>query len=118
MAVYLGNLPPYVLNRRKVKASADGKYKYKYPHDYVVDTVEVSEEHYLLLSEFDRKEYNGDRKEIRHRGEAPAYQDDYEYEETDPLSNCPDETTYGMQDDICERIDRLFTRFSTTATRP
>ena len=106
MAGNLGNLPPYVLNRKRVKVTADGKYKYRYPQDNDTIIIEVPEDCYLLLSELDREEYNNDRKEFRHRGEAPTYHDDYEYEETDPLGNLPDETTYGMQDDICERLDR------------
>ena len=106
MAVYLGSLPPYVLNRGRVRRTTDGKYKYYYPNSSKAKAVTMSEDFYLLLSELDRKEYNNDRKEIRHRGELTPYHDDYEYEKTNPWNNVPDQNTFFVQDDICERLDR------------
>ena len=52
------------------------------------------------MFELDKREYNDDHREYRRRGELSAYDD------TDVWEYVVDESTYTLEDSICERMDR------------
>lgn len=105
-----GDLPVYFYNRKKVIKTIDGKYAYFYPDGDGLKRVDVTKEVYELLQQADRDEYNNDRSEHRHRGEFPAYTDDYKGNEDDaeydPWWNYPNKKSFGLEDEICEKLDR------------
>ena len=91
---------PYLHNGKKFHILPDGQCLYRYPKGDGVETVKVSKELRRKLFEFDKHEYNDDHREYRRRGELPCYDD------TDAWEYVADESTYTLEDCICERIDR------------
>lgn len=91
---------PYLHNGKKFHTLPDGQYLYRYPKGDGVELVKVSKELRRELFELDKCEYNDDHREYRRRGELPTYDD------TDSWEYVADESTYTLEDSICERMDR------------
>ena len=91
---------PYLRNGKKFQILPDGQCLYRYPKGDSVEIVKVSKELRRELFELDKREYNDDHREYRRRGELPTYDD------TDSWEYVADESTYTLEDSICERMDR------------
>lgn len=91
---------PYLHNGKKFHTLPNGQCVYSYPKGDGVELVKVSKELQRELFELDKREYNDDHREYRRRGELPTYDD------TDSWEYVVDESTYTLEDSICERIDR------------
>ena len=91
---------PYLHNGKKFHTLPDGQCLYRYPKGDGVELVKVSKELRRELFELDKCEYNDDHREYRRRGELPTYDD------TDSWEYVADESTYTLEDSICERMDR------------
>lgn len=91
---------PYLHNGKKFHTLPDGQCLYRYPKGDGVEIVKVSKELRRELFELDKREYNNDHREYRRRGELPCYDD------TDTWEYVVDQSTYTLEDSICERMDR------------
>lgn len=91
---------PYLYNGKKFHMLPDGQCLYHYPKGDGVEIVKVSKELRRELFKLDKQEYNADHREYRRRGELPCYDD------TDAWEYVADESTYTLEDSICERMDR------------
>lgn len=91
---------PYLYNGKKFHILPDGQCLYRYPKGDGVEIVKVSKELRRVLFELDKQEYNDDHREYRRRGELPCC------DETDAWEYVADESTYTLEDNICERMDR------------
>lgn len=91
---------PYLNNGKKFDILPNGQCLYRYPKGDGVETVKISKKLRRELFELDKREYNGDHREYRRRGELTTYED------TDAWESIADENTYTLEDNICERMDR------------
>lgn len=91
---------PYLHNGKKFHTLPDGQCLYLYPKGDGVELVKASKELRRELFELDKREYNNDHREYRRRGELPCYDD------SDAWEYVADESTYTLEDSICERMDR------------
>ena len=91
---------PYLHNGKKFHTLPEGQCLYRYPKGDGVEIVKVSKELQRELFELDKREYNDDHREYRRRGELPTYDD------TDAWEYIANESTYTLEDSICERMDR------------
>ena len=91
---------PYLHNGKKFHTLPNGQYLYRYPKGDGLELVKVSKELRRELFELDKREYNDDHREYRRREELPCY------DETDAWEYVAAESTYTLEDSICERMDR------------
>lgn len=91
---------PYLYNGKKFQTLPNGQCLYRYPKGDGVEIVNVSKELRRELFELDKREYNNDHREYRRRRELPTYDD------TDTWEYVLDQSTYTLEDSICERMDR------------
>lgn len=91
---------PYLHNGKKFHTLPDGQYLYRYPKGDGVEIVKASKELRRELFELDKREYNDDHREYRRREELSTYDD------TDSWEYVADESTYTLEDRICEHMDR------------
>ena len=91
---------PYLHNGKKFQTLPNGQCLYRYPKGDGVKLVKISKELRRELFELDKREYNDDHREYRRRAELPCY------DETDAWEYVADESTYTLEDSICERMDR------------
>lgn len=91
---------PYLHNGKKFQVLPNGQCLYRYPKGDGVKLVNVSKELRRELFELDKREYNDDHREYRRRGELPIFDDSEAWEYV------ADESTYTLENSICERMDR------------
>lgn len=91
---------PYLNNGKTFDILPNGQCLYRYPKGDGVEIVKISKKLRRELFELDKREYNGDHREYRRRGELTTYED------TDAWESIADENTYTLEDSICERMDR------------
>lgn len=91
---------PYLHNEKKFQVLPNGQCLYRYPKGDGVKIVKVSKELRRELFELDKREYNDNHREYRRRGELPTYDD------TSAWEYVADESTYTLEDSLCERMDR------------
>lgn len=89
----------YLHNGKKFHILPDEQCLYRYPKGDGVEIVKVSKELRHELFELDKREYNDDHREYRRRRELPTYDDTIAWEYV------ADESTYALEDSICERMD-------------
>ena len=91
---------PYLRNGKKFQVLPGEQCLYFYPKCDDVEIVKVSKNLRRKLFELDKQEYNDDHREYRRREELSTYDD------TDSWEYVADESTYTLEDSICERMDR------------
>ena len=91
---------PYLHNGKKFQVLSDKQCLYRYPKGNGVEIVKISKELRRELFEVDKREYNDDHREYRRREELSTYDD------TDAWEFVVDKSTYTLEDNICERMDR------------
>ena len=91
---------PYLYNGKKFQILPNEQCLYRYPKCDGFKIVKISKEVRRELFELDKREYNDDHREYRRCGELPTYDD------TDSWEYVADESTYTLEDSICERMDR------------